>query len=243
MGRGRRPDGFAMHFYSNGCANTATHFTVDNMRQQFGSFPNIETAIIEQRALLDTLAPPNQRSGPVGLLLDEWGVWDQMDPDEEKKYGRLFQQITIRSAIAAALGLNVIQRQAGKLVMTNIARVVNVLHALLLTDEDKCVRTTTYYVYEFTKAHVGQMSMQTGSGAPGATARVLHDADLNAANTFATPNRVTPKELKVSAQGGTVTAELPPLPGGHDSGEIGVSWAAKPLLRRAMRDTCVCASR
>ena len=107
-----------MHFYSNGRGNTATHFTLDDMRQQFASFPNIETAILEQRALLDTLAAPNQRSGPVGLLLDEWGVWDRMEPDEEKKYGRLFQQITMRSAVAAALGLNVIHRQAGKLVMT-----------------------------------------------------------------------------------------------------------------------------
>jgi hypothetical protein len=32
----------------------------------------------------------------VGLLLDEWGVGSH-GPDEEKKYGRLFQQITIRS--------------------------------------------------------------------------------------------------------------------------------------------------
>jgi alpha-N-arabinofuranosidase len=222
------------------------------MRQQFASFPNIESAIIEQRALLDTLAPPNPRFGPVGLLLDEWGVWDRMDPEEEKKYGRLFQQITIRSAVAAALGLNVIHRQAGKLVMTNIAQIVNVLHSLLLTEEDKCVRTTTYYVYEFTKPHLGQTSVQTETGAPGAmelsmsasrkekdltitlvnpkpdaainvscslsggsasgaTARILQDNDLNAANTFTDPNRVVPKELKVSASGGTVTAELPPL--------------------------------
>jgi alpha-N-arabinofuranosidase len=247
-----RPSGFAMHFYSNGRDNTATKFTVDNMRQQFASFPNIETAIVEQRALLDTVAPPNPRSGPVGLLLDEWGVWDRMDPEEEKKYGRLFQQITVRSAIGAALGLNVIHRQAGKLVMTNIAQMVNVLHALLLTDEDKCVRTTTYYVYELTKAHLGQTSVQTESGAAGAMelsvsashkdkdltitlvnpkpdvtlnvncslaggsatgamARILHDADLNAANTFATPDRVVPQALQVAAQGGTVSAELPPL--------------------------------
>jgi alpha-N-arabinofuranosidase len=250
--RGGRPSGFAMHFYSNGRRNTATHFTVDNMREQLASFPNIETAIIEQRALLDTMAPPNARSGPVGLLLDEWGVWDQMDPDEEKKYGRLFQQITMRSAVAAALGLNVIHRQAGKLVMTNIAQMVNVLHALLLTEEDKCVRTTTYYVYEFTKAHLGQMSLQTETGEPGAmelsmsasrkdkeltitlvnpkpdatvsvncslaggtaagaTGRLLQDNDLNAANTFTTPDRVVPKALRVTASGGTVAAELPPL--------------------------------
>src|SRR6266702_899239 len=67
-----------------------------------------------------------------------------MDPAEEKKYGRLFQQITMRGAVAAALGLNIAHRQAGKLVMTNIEQMVNVLHALLLTEEDKCVRTTTY---------------------------------------------------------------------------------------------------
>src|ERR1035441_7503265 len=85
MRGGTRPSGFAMHFYSNGRGNTATHFTLDDMRQQFASFPNIETAIVEQRALLDTVAPPNPRSGPVGLLLDEWGVWDRMDPEEEKK--------------------------------------------------------------------------------------------------------------------------------------------------------------
>jgi alpha-N-arabinofuranosidase len=175
-----------------------------------------------------------------------------MDPAEDKKYGRLFQQITMRSALAAALGLNVIHRQAGKLVMTNIAQIVNVLHSLLLTDGDKCVRTTTYWVYEMTKAHLSKTAVVTESGpagamelsvsasregkdlvvtlvnpkpdvtlnvncalagasATGATARILHDSDLNAANTFTDPNRIMPKELKVSAQGGTLTAELPPL--------------------------------
>ncbi len=252
MGRGRRPDGYAMHFYSNGRENTATHFTVENMRAQFESFPKIESAILEQRALLDTLAPAGGRNQPVGLLLDEWGVWDKMDPAEEKKYGKLFQQITMRSAVAGALGLNVVHRQAGKLVMSNIAQMVNVLHALLLTDEDQCVRTTTYYVYEMTKAHLGQMSVATenaaqganelsisasrkekeltitlinpkhdatlnvscglsGGSAAGATGRILQDGDLNAANTFATPDRITPKALQVAAQGGTVSVELPPL--------------------------------
>jgi alpha-N-arabinofuranosidase len=249
MRSGRRPDGFAMHFYSNGRANTATKFTVENMQEQFASFPLIERAIIEQRELLDKLPPRGGRgpAQPVGLLLDEWGVWDRMDPEEEKKYGRLFQQITMRSAVAGALGLNVIHRQAGKLVMTNIAQIVNVLHSLLLTDEDKCVRTTTYWVYEMTKAHLGQNSVEAlaqnvsisasrkdkdvtitlvnpshdqtynvacslnGGSAAGATARILHDADLNAANTFSTPDRIMPQTLKAQAQGGSVKVELPPL--------------------------------
>jgi len=33
------------------------------------------------------------------------GVWDRWNPEEEKRYGRLFQQITMRSAVAGALGL------------------------------------------------------------------------------------------------------------------------------------------
>ena len=247
MTRGPRPSGFGMHFYSN-ARSAATKFTVEAMRQQFASFPNIETAILEQRALLDQVAAPRGNQAPVGLLLDEWGVWDQMVPEEERKYGRLFQQITMRSAVAAALGLNVIHRQAGKLVMTNIAQIVNVLHSLLLTEEDKCVRTTTYWVYEMTKPHLGQTSLATelaadlsisasrggkdvtltlvnpnhetsvnltcslaGGTASGAGARVLQDKDINAANTFSEPNRIMPKPLSVSAQGGTLKAELPPL--------------------------------
>ena len=100
--------------------------------------------------------------------MDEWGVWDRMAPEEEKKYGRLFQQITMRGAVAAAMGLNVFHRQADKLMMSNIAQMVNVLHALLLTDEDKCVRTTTYYAYELMKAHRGKTSVKTETGAAGA---------------------------------------------------------------------------
>ena len=93
--------------------------------------------------------------------MDEWGVWDRMVPDEEKRYGRLWQQITMRSAVAAALGLNVFHRQADKLVMCNIAQMVNVLHAILLTEEDKCVRTSTYYAFELAKPHRGKTSVKT----------------------------------------------------------------------------------
>ena len=243
----RPPQGFAMHFYSNG-RNFSTKFTPAEMEQQFSSFPEIEKAIIEQRALLDTYDTQKQ----VGLLLDEWGVWDRMVPEEQTKYGRLFQQITMRSAVAAALGLNVIHRQAGKLVMTNIAQIVNVLHSLLLTDGPQCVRTTTYYVYQMTKAHLSQTSIAVavekpepvglsvsasrqgseltltlvnpkpdagmtvscslaGATARSATARILHDDDLNAANTFATPDRIVPRDHKVAVEGGRIVADLPPL--------------------------------
>ena len=67
-------------------------------------------------------------------MLDEWGVWDRIAPEDEKRNGRLWQQSTMRSAVAAGLGLNIFNRQADKLYMCNIAQMVNVLQSLLLTD-------------------------------------------------------------------------------------------------------------
>ena len=94
----------------------------------------------------------------LNLFLDEWGVWDNLNlnPEIERKNGKLWQQITMRSAVAAGMGLNMFNRLADKLYMCNIAQIVNVLHSLLLTDGPqgrKCVRTTTYHAFMLFKAH------------------------------------------------------------------------------------------
>ncbi len=157
------PNGFAMHFYSRGGA-APTRFTTANVEEQLSSFARLEQAIRQQRGLLDGYDPDRR----VQLLVDEWGVWDRMIPEEEKRYGRLWQQITMRSAVAAALGLNVFHRQADKVYMGNIAQIVNVLHAMLLTDEDRCIRTTTYWAFDLLKPHRGKTSVrvETGESSP-----------------------------------------------------------------------------
>jgi alpha-N-arabinofuranosidase len=147
LGR-RPPNGYSMHNYQRG-SMPATKFTPEAMQQQFVGFTRLEQFIVEQRALMSTFDP----KGNVGLIVDEWGVWDQMVPEEQEKYGRLWQQITMRCGVAAALGLNVFHRQADKVVMANIAQTVNVLHALLLTREDQCIRTPAYYAFELQKPH------------------------------------------------------------------------------------------
>jgi len=157
--RGHRlPDGFSMHYYSGGKC-TATNFAVDAMEEQLSSFAKIEQAVIQQRAVLDSY----EFGRNVGLLLDEWGVWDRIVPEEEKRNGRLWQQITMRSAVAAGLGLNLFNRQADRLYMCNIAQMVNVLHSLLLTDgpeSERCVRTTTYYTYALFKSHRSKTALR-----------------------------------------------------------------------------------
>jgi alpha-N-arabinofuranosidase len=129
------------------------------MYSQFNLFPRVEQAIIQQRALLDTYDPGRR----IGLILDEWGVWDRIPPAVERTNGRLWQQSTIRSAVGAALGLNIFNRQADKLYMCNIAQMVNVLQSILLTDgpEGKnCVRTTSYHAFMLFKPHRGKMALR-----------------------------------------------------------------------------------
>ena len=153
------PDGFAMHFYSGG-KSAATKFSVEAAQEQLSSFARLEQAVRQQRALLDGYDPDRR----IGLMVDEWGVWDRMVPEEEKRYGRLWQQITMRSAVAAGLGLNVFHRQADKLVMCNIAQIVNVLHSMLLTDGARCIRTPAYYAFDLLKTHRGKTGVLIESG-------------------------------------------------------------------------------
>jgi len=147
--------GYAMHFYSNG-KSPATKFTVETLREQLSSFAEMERAILQQNALLRSYDPGNR----IGLLIDEWGVWDRIQPEDEKRYGRLWQQNTIRSAVAAALGLNVFHRQADKLVMCNLAQTVNVLHALLLTEGARTIRTPSYHAFELLKPHRAKTALR-----------------------------------------------------------------------------------
>jgi len=155
LGRRPRLDGYAMHFYSNG-KSPARKFTVETMQEQLSSFARMEQAVLQQRALLDTYDPDRK----MGLLIDEWGVWDRMIPEEEKRLGRLFQQNTIRSAVAAAMGLNVFHRQADKVVMCNIAQTVNVLQAMVLTEGERMLRTPTYHTYAMYRSHQGGASVR-----------------------------------------------------------------------------------
>jgi alpha-N-arabinofuranosidase len=95
-------------------------------------------------------------------VLDDWGVWENIPEEDEKRYGKLRQQSTMRSAVAAGLGLNTFNRQADnrqadRLHMCNIAQMVNVLQSLLLTDGpdgEHCVRTTTYHAFSLFKRHL-----------------------------------------------------------------------------------------
>jgi alpha-N-arabinofuranosidase len=61
----------------------------------------------------------------------------------------------MRDAVVAALTLHIFQEHAGRVVMGNIAQMVNVLQAMILTDGPRMVLTPTYHVFDMLKVHQG----------------------------------------------------------------------------------------
>ena len=83
------------------------------------------------------------------LYVDEWGTWYDVEPGTNP--GFLFQQNTLRDAVVAGLNLNVFHSHADRVRMTNIAQMINVLQAMVLTDKEKMLLTPTYHVFEMYK--------------------------------------------------------------------------------------------
>jgi alpha-L-arabinofuranosidase len=81
----------------------------------------------------------------VALFVDEWGTW--YDPEPGTNPGFLHQQNSLRDALVAAVSLNIFERHADRVRMANIAQMINVLQAMILTRGDKMVLTPTYYVF------------------------------------------------------------------------------------------------
>ena len=93
-------------------------------------------------AIMDKYDPGKK----VALVIDEWGGWYAPLPGSNP--GFLAQQNSLRDAVMAALNLNIFARHADRVRMANIAQMINVLQAMILTDKEKMVLTPTYYVYK-----------------------------------------------------------------------------------------------
>jgi alpha-L-arabinofuranosidase len=102
----------------------------------------MENLVRKYSALMDKYDPQKK----VALVVDEWGAWYAPLPGSNP--GFLVQQNSLRDAILAALNLNIFARHADRVRMANIAQMINVLQAMMLTDREKMVLTPTYYVYK-----------------------------------------------------------------------------------------------
>jgi alpha-N-arabinofuranosidase len=121
----------------------------------------MEQLVATHSAIMDRYDPDKK----VPLVVDEWGVW--LKPTDGTNPGFLQQQNSQRDAIIAALNLNIFARHADRVRMTNIAQMVNVLQAMILTDGPRMVLTPTYHVFKmyvpFQDARLIPVSFDAGS--------------------------------------------------------------------------------
>ena len=145
-------DGISLHYYTV-CGDTwehkgsATDFTPEEYYKTLGKAARMDELLRGHEAVMDRYDPQKR----IGLIVDEWGTWFDVEPGTNP--GFLYQQNTMRDALVAAVTLNIFNRHCDRVVMANIAQMVNVLQAILLTEGDQLVLTPTYHVFDLFQAH------------------------------------------------------------------------------------------
>ena len=144
-------DALSLHYYTckgwSGSKGSATQFTTEEYYNVLAKTCEIEEVLKNHFAIMDAYDPDKK----VALILDEWGTWFDVEPGTNP--GWLFQQNTMRDAMVAALNLNIFQKHTDRLKMANIAQIVNVLQAMVLTDGPRMVLTPTYHVFRMFNVH------------------------------------------------------------------------------------------
>ena len=137
-------NGLSMHFYTVGHwppSFASVGFGETEYGQILKYTLEMEELVSKHSAIMDKYDPQKK----VALIVDEWGAWYAPLPGTNP--GFLVQQNSLRDAILAALNLNIFARHADRVRMANIAQMINVLQAMIMTDKESMVLTPTYYVF------------------------------------------------------------------------------------------------
>ena len=148
--------GLSLHYYTVmnwGHKGSATEFNEEEYYDILGKAVEIDEVLHNHEAIMD-LYDPNRR---IDLLLDEWGTWFDVEPGTNP--GHLFQQNSMRDAMVAAMSLNIFNKHTSRLKMANIAQMVNVLQAMILTKGSEIVLTPTYHVFRMYNVHQDAVSV------------------------------------------------------------------------------------
>jgi alpha-N-arabinofuranosidase len=205
--------GWAMHYY---CGTTgkgiATEYSVDEWYDLLNRASRIDALITRQWAAMGEI--DNERR--VKLIIDEWGAWHKQSADMPDSY--LFGYPgTLRDALVAGLTLDTFNRHADKVVMANVAQLINTIHSLFVAAEDKFVVTPNFHVFEMYAAHQGGASLRTLFSAPGifhkqgeasvtlwglAGSASLHDKQL--VLTVVNPHASEARESEIATRGAAI---------------------------------------
>jgi alpha-N-arabinofuranosidase len=171
-------DHLSIHRYW-GKGGPALDFDDDQYYRLLSDAQATESFVVRTAELICASVP----EGKVGIALDEWGVWHpESRIDGTPPYE---QPSTLRDALAAGIALEGFHRQCRVLSMANLAQVVNVLQAVVMTDGPRMWRTPTYHALRLHAPHIGSAalpvevleaeSVPDGSPAVSATASLKAD--------------------------------------------------------------------
>jgi alpha-N-arabinofuranosidase len=149
---GRFMDGISLHYYTISTGDwqdkgSATDFDEKLWFSTLERTLKMDEIIRKQKTVMDRYDPEKR----VGLIVDEWGTWYNVEPGTNP--GFLYQQNTLRDALVAGINLNIFNNHNDRVHMANIAQMVNVLQAVILTEGDRLVLTPTYHVFDMYKVH------------------------------------------------------------------------------------------
>ncbi len=250
-------EGLSLHSYTTGGGFPVSQKAVGFGEKEYSVILKdtlgMENLIATHSAIMDKYDPEKK----VSLVVDEWGAWYAPTPGTDP--GFLMQQNTQRDAVLAALNINIFARHADRVRMANIAQMINVLQAMILTDKEKMLLTPTYHVFEMYvpfqdatfipvkldagvytygdislprvdavaamgtdgKLYVSLTNVDpnrpveidtafAGIKAKSVTGETLAGPKMDSANTFDSPNRVTPKTVAVKLKDGKAVVQLAP---------------------------------
>ncbi len=157
MGQLNRMYGWALHYY---CHTTgkgdASQYNENEWYDLIARSDRMESLITEHWQVMGEI----DREHRVKLVVDEWGAWHWQDADMPAGYLYAYAG-TLRDALISGLNLDTFQRHADKVVMANPAQLVNTIHSLFHTYEDKFVLTPNYHVFEMHMPHAGATAVRT----------------------------------------------------------------------------------
>lgn len=143
--------GLSLHYYTLygdwAVKGSATEFDEQAWFKTLKRTWFMEEIVTRHSSIMDRYDPEKK----VGLIVDEWGAWYDVEPGTNP--GFLYQQNTLRDALIAGINLNIFNNHCDRVQMANIAQIVNVLQAVILTEGDKLLLTPTYHVFDMFKVH------------------------------------------------------------------------------------------
>jgi len=161
----RDMDAISHHYYTTPTGvwakkGNAVGFPESEWISTLANTMRIDQYISDNEKILEERDPQNH----VAFYVDEWGTWYAPEPGREP--GFLYQQNTLRDALVAGLNFNIFHRHAKRVQMTNIAQMVNVLQAMILTDGPKMALTPTYHVFQMYIPFQGATFLPTEISSP-----------------------------------------------------------------------------